>query len=289
MVQKSFIHINMIKSWFTLLFIFVACSATSSETSTCKLADCETKMESESGWTLGVGVAAVAQIPHYMGSDENRSLALPIPYIRYDGPRLKIGQRGIVAELFDSEKWFLSLSMSGAIPVDSEDNAARRGMPDLEAVFEYGPSLKYYIQGNNEAENAVFIDMNIREARTISLDSLGLNASPSIVVRRELGKKVFEGTLNWRLRYSREFVSDRYAGYFYDVDPIYANENRPQFDAKGGKAGYRISSGVRWQKGKNVVSLFAMYADLHRADYVESPLVKTKHHLFGGISYFWLF
>lgn len=245
--------------------------------------------DKKSGWTFGMGAAAAVNIPEYIGSDESRSFVLPVPYINYTSPKLKIGQGGIVGKLFESDKWFLSLSLSGAIPVDSDDNEARKGMPDIEAVFEYGPSLQYYLMGTNDAADAIFIDFNFREARTLSFDTLDVSASPAVVVRQKLDKPLFGGKVNWVVRYKQEFVSNRYAQYFYGVESEYATAERPVYEASGGNGGYRVTSSVRWQKGKHIVSGFFVYADLFSADYADSPLVKTKHHSYGGISYFKLF
>ena len=110
--------------------------------------DCDARLTSEESgqWIFGAGLGGVVGVPEYIGSDETRNVLLPLPYISYNGPRLRISRSGITGKLFNSDKWFLSLSLSGAIPVDSKDNEARAGMEDLEAVIEYGPSLKYFFR-----------------------------------------------------------------------------------------------------------------------------------------------
>ena len=172
--------------------------------------DCDARLGSEESGTLilGAGVGGVIGVPDYVGSDETRKILLPLPYISYNGPRLKVSRCGITGKLFNSEKWFLSLSLSGAIPVDSEDNRARAGMEDLEAVIEYGPSLKYFFNGNDNADNALFLDFNFREARTLSFDSLKINSSPSLVWRRKLDRPVLSGEVKLTSQIRWEFVSD---------------------------------------------------------------------------------
>jgi len=254
--------------------------------------DCELDQATDpqkSGWTFGVGVAAGQNIPHYIGSDESRSFLLPIPYITYDSPKLKVGQGGITGKLFNTENWYLSLSLSGALPVDSDDNEARKGMDDIEAVFEYGPSLKYYLSGDETSPNAIFVDLNFREARTLSLTGLDFSSSPTVVVRRQWSTPVFSGRLNWLVRVKQEYVSDAYADYFYGVKDNDVTESRRAYKAKGGDAGYRLSTNVRWQKGKHIVNFFMAYADIHSAKYIDSPLVRVQNHTFGGLAYFNLF
>ncbi|MBU2883097.1 MipA/OmpV family protein [Psychrosphaera sp. B3R10] len=256
------------------------------------LLDCDLDMPKESqpsGWTFGVGVATAVNVPVYIGAKETRSAILPIPYINYRSPNLKIGQGGIVARLFDSEKWLLSVSLSGAIPVDSDDAEARKGMPDINAIFEFGPSLKYYLVGDDSSPDAIFLDMNIRQARTIKFTNLKLTSSPSILMRKGLSQTFFGGKVNTRLKLGYEFVSEDYANEFYGVSPEYMTDERDAFVAPGGFAGFRVNGGVRWQLKRHIVSSFFAYADISGAKYVDSPLVKSKQHLYGGLVYFYLF
>lgn len=250
----------------------------------------DTSTDNSSGnLVLGVGIGSALGVPEYIGSDEMRNFLLPLPYVSYNGPRLKVSQSGITGKLFNSDKWFLSLSLSGAIPVSSKDNAARAGMEDLEAVFEYGPSLKYFFIGNDNAEDALFFDFNFREARTISFDSLDINASPSLVWRNKLPKQFWGGELKFTSRFRWEFISGTYADYFYGVAERDVTDFRQAYDANGGFAGYRINNSLRWQRDNIVVSMFVGYANVSGAEFADSPLVKRHQHLFAGGAFFWLF
>jgi outer membrane scaffolding protein for murein synthesis (MipA/OmpV family) len=255
--------------------------------------DCDknvvTSKEEKGKWILGVGLAHAHGVPDYIGSDESRNLTLPLPYILYNGPKMKISSSGINRKLFHHDKLFVSLSLSGAIPVDSDKNQARKGMDDIDAVFEYGPSFKYFLQGNNKSGSALFIDLNFREARTLKLDSLNFSSSPSVVFRKKLQQDYFLGRVSMSSTFKFEFVSDKYAQTFYGVDEAFETATRESYKAKGGYAGFRFNSSLRWQRDNQIVSLFFAYSDISAAKYVSSPLVKvTSHSLFGG-SYFWLF
>lgn len=251
---------------------------------------CSTEVEEQSSkLVLGLGVGTAVGVPEYVGSDETRNFLLPLPYISYNGPRLKVSQSGITGKLFNSDKWFLSLSLSGAIPVSSKDNAARAGMEDLEAVFEYGPSLKYFFNGSEGSDDALFFDFNFRQARTISFDALGVNASPSLVWRNKLPFQLYGGELKLTSQIRWEFVSSEYANYFYGVTAKDVTNTRAEFQANGGFAGYRVNNSLRWQKGNIVLSAFVGYANISGAEFVHSPLVKRHQHLFAGGAFFWLF
>lgn len=240
-------------------------------------------------WVFGVGIASVNGVPEYIGSNETKSLIIPVPYIYYNGPKLKISQSGISGKLFNSENLYVSLSLSGAIPVDSSKNNARKGMDDIDGVLEYGPSFKYFLKGGDSDNNAFFIDVNFREARTFKNNSLNFSSSPSIVFRKRLEEDYFLGHVSISGSFKFEFVSDKYAQTFYGVDPVFATQDREQYKAQGGYAGFRFNTGLRWQKDNQIVSLFFAHSDISSAKYASSSLVKTTtHNLFGG-SYFWLF
>lgn len=248
-----------------------------------------TKTQDQGEFTFGVGIATVIGAPEYIGSDQSKNYLLPVPYISYKGPRLKVNRSGITGKLFNSDKWFLSLSLSGAIAVDSKDNEARAGMEDLEAVIEFGPSLKYFFHGQDDTDDALYFDANIRHARTLSLDSLSYTASPAVVWRHKLPYSLFSGEVKLTSQLRWEFVSDDYANYFYGVEASDVTSTRAEFDASGGYAGYRFNNSLRWQRGQYVVSLFVGYANLAGAHFVASPLVKRQQHLFAGGAVFWLF
>lgn len=256
------------------------------------LIDCNADMPKstmKTGWQFGVGVASAVNVPVYIGAKETHSAILPLPYITYRSPNLTIGQGGIVAQLFDSKKWMLSVSLSGAIPVESDDAAIRKGMPDVDAIFEFGPSLKYYLLGDDDSQNAAFIDLNVRQASTIKFQNLDLTSSPAIVARYQLPNTWFGGRVNARISLGYEFVSASYADLFYSVAKRFETNERIAYQAPGGYGGYRINGGLRWQQGQHIVSSFIALVDISSAKYVDSPLIKTTQHLYGGMVYFYLF
>lgn len=275
----------------TIVFIPSALANVSGTCDVAEVLDCDMNQadSTKGNWTFGVGIGLVAGVPDYIGSNESKNFLLPLPYIRYDGPKLKIGQGGITAKLFNSDKVYLSISLSGAIPVDSDSNEARAGMADIEAVFEVGPSLKYYFFGNERTPDAVFLDINFRSVNTISFDSLDVNSTPKLVMRKSMPKLLLGGHLSVFGQAQLELVSDAYASYFYGVEQQDSTAQRPLFNAKGGYAGYRASSGLRWQQGNQIVSFYFGFADISDAKYANSPLVTKRQNVYGGGTYFWLF
>lgn len=288
--------IKFIYRYLLLLLIISYPSSVLAEFGSCdilEVIDCDKDQASKEAvkgkWTLGIGVASVANVPAYIGSDETRNITLPIPYILYNGPKVRVSQSGINGKLFNSENLYVSLSLSGAIPVNSDKNNARKGMDDIDAVIEYGPSFKYFLTGGDRKDNALLLDISFREARTIKNESLNFSSTSGIVFRKKFENDYLRGRLNFSSTLKFEFVSDKYAQAFYGVDPIFETASRERYKAEGGYAGFRFNTNFRWKKDNHMISVFFAHSDISDAKYVSSPLIKvTTHSLFGG-SYFYLF
>ena len=117
-------------------------------------------------WEFGLGVGALA-FPDYRGSDETRVYPVPVPYFVYRGRFLKADRDGLRGELFDREYAELSLSVNGTIPINSEDNSARRGMPDLKPTLELGPSLELHLWRSADRTTKLDLVMPLRVPVTI--------------------------------------------------------------------------------------------------------------------------
>jgi len=95
-------------------------------------------------WEAGLGIGALV-FPDYRGSDETNVYPVPVPYFVYRGDFLKADREGLRGEFFDREYAELNVSLNATIPVQSEHNRARRGMPNLRATVEAGPSLNLHL------------------------------------------------------------------------------------------------------------------------------------------------
>lgn len=88
-------------------------------------------------WEAGLGVGA-ATFPDHPGSDRTQTYVLPAPYFVYRGEFLKADRDGLRGRFFNSDRIELNLTMGASAPVDSTDNAARQGMPDLNPPSRSG-------------------------------------------------------------------------------------------------------------------------------------------------------
>jgi outer membrane protein len=91
-------------------------------------------------WEFGLGATGL-YLPDYRGADESRGYLYPIPYFIYRGDFFRADRDGIRGIFFESDRVELNVSLFGTVPVDSEKNQARQGMPDLDPTIEVGPLL----------------------------------------------------------------------------------------------------------------------------------------------------
>ncbi len=228
-------------------------------------------------WEAGAGVATIS-FPDYRGSDQRQTYALPFPYIVYRGDRLKVDREGLRGLLYGSKRVSVDVSLDGAVPVDSDQNGRREGMPDLEPVLEMGPSLKIDLwRGDGQR---LRFDGALRGAFAIGggeVKHRGWVLHPRLEYTRfgETAIGLSAGPL---------FASRSFHSYYYDVEGRYATAQRPEYRADGGYSGFRIKLTVSRRFGGWYTGAFLRYDDLSGAAFEDSPLVAERHALVAGIS-----
>ncbi|KAA3626998.1 MAG: MipA/OmpV family protein [Proteobacteria bacterium] len=241
-------------------------------------------------WELGAGIAGL-HLPDYRGSNESRDYLAPFPYLVYRGERVRVSEEGIRGLLFESDKVALDLSLSASIPVDSEDNSARQGMPDLDPAFEIGPNLKVRFAENSELRSHWELNLPLRAVAATDFSHgtmIGWIFNPHLDYVRHF--PMAGGRLRLVVSWGPLWASEKYHDYYYEVDAAYATPQRPAFDARGGYSGNRllITVGKRLNSSM-VLGGFLRYDDLHGAAFEDSPLVKRNESLMGGIALTWIF
>ncbi|HEY7641018.1 MAG TPA: MipA/OmpV family protein [Steroidobacteraceae bacterium] len=237
-------------------------------------------------WEFGMGVGAIA-FPDYRGSDEMQVYPVPVPYFVYRGPILKADRDGLRGQLFDRKYAELSISVNGTIPVNSEDNAARRGMPDLKPTFELGPSLELHLW--RSADERVKLDavMPVRIPITIesSPHSLQWTFAPRINVDfADVGRTGW----NFGAGIGPVFAADAFHDYYYSVPARFATPTRPEYHADGGYSGLHVLAAISKRYPKYWVGAFLRYDWLGGAEFEDSPLVRQEHALAGGFGIAWM-
>lgn len=135
----------------------------------------------------------------------------------YRGDRLKVDRNGPRGILFDTECVQLDLSLSASVPVESDDNDARRGMPDLDPTAEIGPVLKYFLT-EEDAPLSNRLELPVRAVIATdfsSLEYVGWFVLPSLWVE----VKDAIGGWNLSLGVGPIFADANYHDYYCGVAP----------------------------------------------------------------------
>jgi MipA family protein len=239
-------------------------------------------------WEAGAG-AAVVSLPDYRGADQRRVWVLPFPYLVYRGDYLKADERRVRGLFFKTERAELDVSVNAQPPVDSGENDARRGMPDLDPVVELGPSLNLSLYRSADRRTEVELRLPVRAAFATDLtyvDFAGWIFQPNlnVDVRDAFGMAGWKaGALVGPI-----FADRRYNQYYYSVDPAFAAPGRPAYNPGGGYAGTQLIATLSRRFPQFWVGGFARWDTLNNAVFAESPLVKTRQYFAAGIAVAWI-
>jgi len=209
-----------------------------------------------------------------------------VPYLVYRGESLKVDEDRRLRGLF-GDKVELEFSLNGSPP--AKNNDARRGMPDLDATLEIGPSLNIaLLRSRNGAER---LELRLPVRTVIASDfSHFRHAGWIFQPNLNLDFKNVLGNRGWNLglQSSLIYTDRRYNQYFYAVDPIFATADRPAFNPSGGYAGAALIAALSRRFPNFWVGAFAKWDSVGGAVFAGSPLIKTRSNLSGGLGIAWI-
>jgi len=234
--------------------------------------------------TLGVGIAAV-DYPHYPGSPQSDTLVAPLPYLEYEGDWLSIDRDGIQASLFKSDRAKLDISVSGSLPVNNDDDILREGMNDLELILEVGPELEVKLAqwGNNTLELHLPLRAALELDPSNGIEPVGWVFDPRVHYEWRTQSTEFEIDLG-------AYTADQeYNQLLYGVSQPFATLARPEYRAKSGLVGYRLSSTIQYDVGAWSFLAYARYMDLGSAKNTDSPLFVDDSYVLLGVGAIWRF
>jgi outer membrane protein len=206
---------------------------------------------SEPLWEIGA-VGGGGWLPDYPAAGQNHWNGVALPYAIYRGDFLQLGERGIVRGLLlDLRHFELDLSADAAFPVDSSDNRAREGMPDLDTLFELGPKLIYKFLPRGSGQE---LDLSLAARAVLSTDIVnwryqGVVINPGLTWR---DARFLEGDLRLVAGINSLFGFDGLNRYFYHVSPGDARPARPAYNADPGYIGTEITLGASWSPFERV-------------------------------------
>ncbi|MEP6608069.1 MAG: MipA/OmpV family protein [Burkholderiaceae bacterium] len=241
-------------------------------------------------WELGAGAAAL-RVPDYRGSEEVRNYVLPIPWVVYRGEILRADREGLRARLFDSERVDLNLSVNGSVPVDSNRNRAREGMPDLRPLFEVGPVANVHLWRTDDRRAALDLRLPARAAFTFKggVEHVGYVFAPQLNLDLRWPSATAPDRWNIGLLIEAPFSDRRMNGYFYSVSAAEATPTRPPYSARAGYGGWQTLAALSHRTDRWWIGGFIKYDNLTGSVFADSPLVTQRRQLSGGIAVSYVF
>lgn len=244
-------------------------------------------------WELGFGTG-VLHAPDYPTSSEKHVRGIALPYVVYRGEVLRIGDGQTArAVAFDNDRIELDMSFTAAFDADSEDNELRKGMPDLDYMFQIGPQMKVNLA------DFIFEDA--------SLGSLTLALQARGVFSTDLGSidqhgYVFEPMLQYKhfgflspqmdvtISLKPQWGSRQLHEYFFDVETRYATASRPAYQADEGYFGTGLNLYGRYRVNENFDAFLGIQTTSHHGSANEdSPLYEKDFTVGFGAGFIFKF
>ncbi len=247
----------------------------------------EKSNEAETEWLLGLGIG-VFDYQLYPGAKATNRLYLPAPYFTFRSPELEI-DRGIRGFLYNSENIVLDISADFALPVDSDDTQARKGMPDLDFMLQFGPSIEFLLNDRSKNYFDVRFEVPVRVAVVTdfnSVDNIGYLIEPRFSFNhRRLTKTGFSQKVVIGIKLATQ---DLHA-YYYDVAAEFSTDTRHVFNSDAGFGGSFAKYGFSYKTRDFIYWAFLRYQSLRGAEFEDSPLVLKKDYYFVGFGFAWIF
>jgi MipA family protein len=272
----------------TALVLFVAGHMTLSHAQDSKPPDSAATKPTRAVSEFGMGLAVIS-FPAYRGSDQYSTLAVPVPYIDYQGDFIQADREGIRSRLFDSERLDLTISGSGSPPVKSRGVDRRIGMPDLRPSVELGPQLNVLLSDPRDKSYRLNLRLPLRQAISIEgkPQNLGLIFSPNL--NWDFVNPFGWTQSNFGIVVGPVFINKKQSQYFYSVDSAYATPARPVYAARGGYAGSQALVSLSKRVGDVWMGAFVRYDHLHGAAFDDSPLVAQRSSVSAGFAVSYIF
>lgn len=187
-------------------------------------------------WELGVFAGGVST-PAYPGSVDRVSRTLVLPTVVYRGEILRSDRSGIGARLFRSEDVELDVGFSASLPASSDAVPARKGMPDLGTLVEFGPGLKWTVSRPTPSSR-LRLELPLRSVLEVQggVREQGVAFEPTLIYETR------DAASGWSFAASTGLVvgDSRLNQYFYGVEPVYATPSRAAYSAQAGLIATRL-------------------------------------------------
>lgn len=220
-------------------------------------------------WEVGVGAFGASQ-QAYPGASEHVRRGLALPFVAYRGKYLRADRETLGVRAIDRPRYEVDIGFAGNFGTPANDSEARRGMPELGTMVEFGPRLKWHFGPVNGGDR---LRAEFALRGVFDLDdrfrNKGAAFEPRLVWERDQGP--------WRYGASAGalFGDRKLANTFYGVAPADATPDRPAYSAEAGLIALRFGANVSREMTSDLrLFLFGRIDSVAGAANRASPLVK---------------
>ena len=182
----------------------------------------------------GFGVSQQA----YPGASEQVRRGLALPFLIYRGEYLRVDRETLGLRAVNQPRYEVDIGFAGAFGSRAGDSEARRGLPELGTLVEFGPRLKLHLGSVND-DGRLRAEFALRGVFDLDdkFRNKGVSFEPRFVWEQRGGG-------NWRYGASvgTLFGNRKLADTFYAVAPADALPGRPAYSAESGLIALRLGA-----------------------------------------------
>lgn len=223
-------------------------------------------------WEIGTFGTALSQ-QAYPGSSQVIDRALVLPYFIYRGQYLRADRGSVGVRAIKTDTIEFDVGFSGAFGSNSNEIEARKGMPDLGTLVEFGPRVKWNL-GSAPGNARLRAELALRGVFDLSdnMKDKGLSLEPELIYERMSSRD---------FRYSTSiglvFGDERLTETFYGVAPVYATSTRSVYRAQSGLIMSRLSLNATYSMTPNLrIFGFGRLSSIDGGANGGSPLVRQS-------------
>jgi len=205
-------------------------------------------------WEVGLGALQING-KDYPGSDNDNERLFVVPYGIYRGEKIRIGEGGVSALAFENSRYSIDFSLAGSVNANSEDNALRDGLPDIDYMFEMGPQLVVTVfdhVNNDGTRSEMTFSTQLRAAFSTDFSDIKSRGAVFSTVLEWERNGFMGGKLGVFADIGPKWATEDLQKVFYQVDPEFATAERAAYDAKGGYLGTDASIGLSFKATPNL-------------------------------------
>ena len=227
--------------------------------------------------------------PHYPGSDEHTTIVVPFPTFQYRGDVVRADEDGgLRTRYLFNDNAEINLSIGGSLPVSSDDNDEREGMPKLNTILEFGPGLIVHFVPK-EKRKKFRLSLNVPVRLAVSTD-LKLTKERGIVFNPLLyGFYSFTRNFTLFAGLSGRWVSQKYNAYLYDVASNFETANRETYQASSGYVQTTLGLGAIFNFKDYSMFLGYSFDDASQSSNSNSPLFVKDQSYSAAVGITWWF